>query len=618
MEKRSFPGFRQIGLIAGASLVLMAGGILGAPSLALEVKAAGSVSVTDYGAVPDDGIDDTDAFNAAIDAVASDDSLDTVTVPSGRWNINTTTDGRIRLKSRMNLIMDQNAILEVAGTSASSYGVIQVHSVQDVVISGGKIEGERDKHSGTGGESGHGIRVIDSNYVTISNMEISSNWGDGIYLGTSSDNDGVYGCNGITISGCRITDNRRSNISIVDANDVTIDGCYLANAYGTAPQAGINIEPNAKSDHTIPDDRICKRIKILNTTVDVHDNITGDRDGQFMGFMTHYYPDDQTVYTAYDLQISGCTFNGDCGNYSAKKAVISNTSIGGTFYDCYETTLNNVNFSNHDSDENPYANDGRVPQEDPIHQWIDEEKVRDFVKRIYLVALGREAEEDGLQDWVHRLSDEGYNAVDIVRGIMASDEYLSKGKSNEEIVTDCYQAMLGRDPDTSGFNDWTGRLDCGMTVNAIYAGFVGSQEFGNLCNSYGIRPGTYEVSEARDMNQGITLFVNRLYTKALDRNYDVDGLNDWCGRLVGDSSRENVLAVATDGFFHSQEFLNKNLSNEDFVTVCYRTYLGREPEPAGFNDWVGQLDRGEKTRDQVMAGFAYSAEFGDIMAEYGL
>ena len=107
MEKRSFPGFRQIGLIAGVSLVLMAGGILGAPSLALEVKAAGSVSVTDYGAVPDDGIDDTDAFNAAIDAVASDDSLDTVTVPSGRWNINTTTDGRIRLKSRMNLIMDQ-------------------------------------------------------------------------------------------------------------------------------------------------------------------------------------------------------------------------------------------------------------------------------------------------------------------------------------------------------------------------------------------------------------------------------------------------------------------------------------------------------------------------------
>ena len=379
MEKRLFSGLKSLGMIAGASVVLIVGGVFYAPFTGLEVNAADSVSITDYGAVPDDGEDDTAAFNAAINAVSDDDSLDTVVVPAGRWNVNTTD--KIKLKSRMHLQMDGNAVLEVAGTSSSNYGVITVQSVEDVVISGGKIEGERDRHIGDSGEAGHGIKILDSNYVSILNMEIVSNWGDGIYLGTSNDNDDIYGCNGITIKGCRVTDNRRSNISIVDANDATIDNCYLANAYGTAPQAGINIEPNAQDDNTIPDDRICKRIKILNTTVDVHDNITDDYYGQYFGFMTHYYPYDQSVYTAYDLQISGCTFNGDCGNYSAKKAVISNTTIRGTFYDCYETILNNVDCGDTWSKYNPYANDGGVPQEDPVHHWSDVETV--MMYRLY-------------------------------------------------------------------------------------------------------------------------------------------------------------------------------------------------------------------------------------------
>ncbi|WP_177201676.1 DUF4214 domain-containing protein [Butyrivibrio proteoclasticus] len=45
---------------------------------------------------------------------------------------------------------------------------------------------------------------------------------------------------------------------------------------------------------------------------------------------------------------------------------------------------------------------------------------------------------------------------------------------------------------------------------------------------------------------------------------------------------------------------------------------GREYDDAGLEDWVGQLDRGEKTRDGVISGFAKSAEFSNIMAQSGL
>ncbi len=243
--------------------------------------------------------------------------------------------------------------------------------------------------------------------------------------------------------------------------------------------------------------------------------------------------------------------------------------------------------------------------------------VEAFVTRLYNIALDREPDEAGLRDWSDSLLSGEKNAVNIVQGFFGSAEYNNKGKSNGEKVTDCYRAMLGREPDAGGYENWVSLLDAGMTMESIYAGFVGSPEFVNLCNSYGINAGTYTVTQPRDMNAGITKFVSRCYTKVLGRQYDDAGLNDWCNSINNDKSRENIMYVATNGFFHSQEFMNKNLDDTEFVKVLYRAFLDREYDEPGLNDWVSQLNAG-KSRDEVMAGFAYSQEFSNIMADYGL
>lgn len=124
------------------------------------------------------------------------------------------------------------------------------------------------------------------------------------------------------------------------------------------------------------------------------------------------------------------------------------------------------------------------------------------------------------------------------------------------------------------------------------------------------------VNQGRDLNMGVTLFVSRLYTKALGRPYDISGLNDWCNRIAGGSW--SVTDAATTGFFHSPEFQNKNLSNEEYVKVLYRTFLDREYDKPGLNDWVSQLNSGQKSRDEVLRGFSGSREFADIMRQYGL
>ena len=298
----------------------------------------GPVSVIDFGAVPNDAGDDTDAFNKALEQ----EGLETLYVPAGIYVIDAKKG--IKPKSNKSLVMDSEAVLDVVGNSVDTYNVINIRNVQNVSISGGQIRGERDKHTGSGGESGMGIGIYDGVNISISDVSISGNWGDGIYLGTMDDKDDIYGCDNIRIENCKIFNNRRSNISIVDADNVTIDKCTISDAQGTAPQCGINIEPNRDSSGRIPEDAICRHIRITNTTI----NVLGKDDyyGQYFCFMTAYYPNDKSMHTADDMIIDSCTFNGDCGNYSGTNVTISNTVIRGTFYDYQGTNLENVNYEN--------------------------------------------------------------------------------------------------------------------------------------------------------------------------------------------------------------------------------------------------------------------------------
>lgn len=300
-----------------------------------------AVNVKKCGATSGDDTDDTYAFNWAIQKAYEQEEVESVFVPAGTYVIN--AESGIHIKSNTNLLMDPGAVLDVSANSLENYCVFHIRDVENVNISGGQIKGERYKHTGTSGEWGMGVGIYDSRNITISNMTISSNWGDGIYMGTGTYGDEKYGCDGIRIENCTINDNRRSNISIVNADNVTIDGCLIADAKGTAPQCGINIEPNQDETGKIPEEGICDNITITNTTI----NVLGKNDywGQFFCFMTISYPD-KSVCSARNLVIDSCTFNGDCGNYSGMNASISNTVIRGTFYDKQNTKLENVQYEN--------------------------------------------------------------------------------------------------------------------------------------------------------------------------------------------------------------------------------------------------------------------------------
>ena len=139
-------------------------------------------------------------------------------------------------------------------------------------------------------------------------------------------------------------------------------------------------------------------------------------------------------------------------------------------------------------------------------------------------------------------------------------------------------------------------------------------EFEKLCLIYGIRKGSFASTEIADQNEMATSFVSRLYTLVLGRKWDRAGLDAWTGQLV---RHETGAGELSKGFFFSPEFTNRKLSNREFVTICYKTYLNREPDQAGLNAWVKLMNQGSSA-DEILNGFINSQEFGKLCASYGI
>jgi len=247
---------------------------------------------------------------------------------------------------------------------------------------------------------------------------------------------------------------------------------------------------------------------------------------------------------------------------------------------------------------------------------VDKEKVGAFVDRLYSKCLGRLPDEAGRADWVNKLSKGTITGADAASGFFFSPEYLAKNVSDEEFVETLYEVLMDRSSDAGGKSGWLKDLSNGYGRLGVFRGFAESKEYTNICGSYGITRGNVTITEGKSLNPGITAFVGRLYTQCLGRGYDDTGINDWCTKIY--SKEWDVNKVSTDGFFFSREFLDKNTSDTEYVRRLYLTFLDREPDQTGYDDWTGILRSGKMTREEVLYGFSNSKEFAGIKASFGL
>lgn len=203
-----------------------------------------SFVVSTFGARGDGATDDTDAFQRAIDA-AGNRGGGVVTVPPGRYLLDPLRS--VRLRSGVQLQMDADCTLVARPNAAEHSVLILVERVEDVTISGGRVLGERDRHMGTTGEWGHGIQLRGASRVTLRDIHVANFWGDGVSVAGAKPVRGESAplqSSDVLVERIVSIGNRRQGLTIGGAKRVRVFDCEFAGTRGTAPEAGIDVEPD--------------------------------------------------------------------------------------------------------------------------------------------------------------------------------------------------------------------------------------------------------------------------------------------------------------------------------------------------------------------------------------
>ena len=106
--------------------------------------------------------------------------------------------------------------------------------------------------------------------------------------------------------------------------------------------------------------------------------------------------------------------------------------------------------------------------------------------RLYQAAFNRTPDAGGLGYWIDKM-DKGLALLDVAAGFISSNEFASvygASPTNADIVTHFYQNVLHRSPDQAGFDYWTNQLASGQTRAQVLTGFSESNE--NQTNVIGV------------------------------------------------------------------------------------------------------------------------------------
>ena len=241
--------------------------------------------------------------------------------------------------------------------------------------------------------------------------------------------------------------------------------------------------------------------------------------------------------------------------------------------------------------------------------------VDDFIKRCYDKALRRKPDTVGMKYWQDLINNRKRTGSSVAHEFIFSNEYTGQKRTNKQFINDLYYMFFDRKSDTEGYQYWSNNIKNGMSREEVFAGFVNSDEFYNICLGYGITAGYYTTAYPETQVNNVNLFVERLYLTCLGRIGDKAGQEYWVKGLLQQELTGTSCAL---NFVRSKEFVSLNLSDSDYVERLYNAFLGRKSDKNGKQYWLDLLKNGSYTRENVLKGFASSQEFKDICKSYGI
>lgn len=222
-------------VMASAAAVSAAAAIVGQVAAAPRASAApgdGSLRVSSLGHDP---VDSTSFLQQAFDSDATTVIIDRV---PGGW----ITGPLFLRRSDVTVIIEPEVMVKAkpgAFTGANDC-LLTVANVSNIVISGYGATLAMQKGEYTSGEWRMALSLLSVRNVEVEGLTLRDTGGDGVYLGRGTT---AYSSN-VTLRDVTCDNARRNGLSVISVDGLHVEGCRFANTNGTAPQAGVDFEPN--------------------------------------------------------------------------------------------------------------------------------------------------------------------------------------------------------------------------------------------------------------------------------------------------------------------------------------------------------------------------------------
>lgn len=196
------------------------------------------------------------------------DNYSKIIIKKGEYNVNGEIGKCLTIPSNRVIEFEEGAKLNTLTTTHGDYRTILLQGVSNVIIKNPVLNGDKLTHTATEGEGGHGIAIYNSYNIKIYNQVSTNYWGCGL---------GIVQGNDILVDNIFVDNARQNGIAIVSGENITINNPTCINTSGTAPSAGIDIEPNLPTD-------------VINN-ITINNLITKNNDGDGLLIMLNPFAD---------------------------------------------------------------------------------------------------------------------------------------------------------------------------------------------------------------------------------------------------------------------------------------------------------------------------------------
>ena len=206
-----------------------------APSPSVTPTPVPPMNAADYGVVGDGITDDAHALQLLLDEAAT-----------AAAEVLLTAKSRLKLRTSVNVPsntrLNGNGATVINATSGSGGRSLVLRQVEHITIENLNFDGAKAMFA-EATEQRHNLVLSGAKNVTLTALNSYNAKGDGLYIGDQSSGPSVN----VTVSNSSFTENHRQGMSVTCVSGLTVTACQFKTSAGTAPGAGVDIEPNTDS-----------------------------------------------------------------------------------------------------------------------------------------------------------------------------------------------------------------------------------------------------------------------------------------------------------------------------------------------------------------------------------